>query len=125
MISLAKYRQLLASPGLWTLLGYGYWAVERLEDGAYLGQKYIDYDGWDYYCDSPQGNFCSLGKGWVWLTGFTDAGNPFDGVPDDGEPRQATPPLHQVGPRRTRSNGCHRRAQRSSRTASSDAAPSK
>ncbi len=32
------WRKILASPGLWELLGYGYWAVERLEDGAYLGQ---------------------------------------------------------------------------------------
>ncbi len=32
------WRKLLASPGLWALLGYGYWVVERLEDGAYLGQ---------------------------------------------------------------------------------------
>lgn len=48
----------------------------KASNGAYLGQKYIDYNGWDYYCDSPQGNFCSLGKGWVWLTGFTGAGNP-------------------------------------------------
>jgi RimJ/RimL family protein N-acetyltransferase len=32
------WRRMLASPGLWTMLGYGYWAVERLDDGAYLGQ---------------------------------------------------------------------------------------
>jgi RimJ/RimL family protein N-acetyltransferase len=32
------WRKILASPGLWALLGYGYWVVERLEDGAYLGQ---------------------------------------------------------------------------------------
>lgn len=32
------WRRLLCSPGLWVLLGYGYWVVERLEDGAYLGQ---------------------------------------------------------------------------------------
>jgi RimJ/RimL family protein N-acetyltransferase len=32
------WRKILASPGLWDLLGYGYWVAERLEDGAYLGQ---------------------------------------------------------------------------------------
>ncbi|MGA9583109.1 MAG: GNAT family N-acetyltransferase [Allosphingosinicella sp.] len=32
------WRKILASPGLWTLLGYGYWVAERREDGAYLGQ---------------------------------------------------------------------------------------
>lgn len=32
------WRRLLCAPGLWTLLGYGYWAVERRTDGAWLGQ---------------------------------------------------------------------------------------
>jgi RimJ/RimL family protein N-acetyltransferase len=32
------WRKILGSPGLWNLLGYGYWAAERREDGAYLGQ---------------------------------------------------------------------------------------
>ncbi|HEX9946280.1 MAG TPA: GNAT family N-acetyltransferase [Allosphingosinicella sp.] len=32
------WRKMLASPGLWALLGYGYWVAERREDGAYLGQ---------------------------------------------------------------------------------------
>jgi RimJ/RimL family protein N-acetyltransferase len=32
------WRKILASPGLWALLGYGYWVAERLEDGLYLGQ---------------------------------------------------------------------------------------
>ncbi|HEX8061927.1 MAG TPA: GNAT family N-acetyltransferase [Allosphingosinicella sp.] len=32
------WRKILGSPGLWALLGYGYWAAERREDGAYLGQ---------------------------------------------------------------------------------------
>ena len=32
------WRRLLCAPGLWTLLGYGYWAVERRADGAWLGQ---------------------------------------------------------------------------------------
>ena len=32
------WRKILASPGLWALLGYGYWAIERRQDGAYLGQ---------------------------------------------------------------------------------------
>jgi RimJ/RimL family protein N-acetyltransferase len=33
-----SWRRMLASPGLWVLLGYGYWVAERREDGAYLGQ---------------------------------------------------------------------------------------
>lgn len=32
------WRRLLCAPGLWSLLGYGYWAVVRREDGAYVGQ---------------------------------------------------------------------------------------
>ena len=32
------WRKLLAAPGLWALLGYGYWAVERKADGLFLGQ---------------------------------------------------------------------------------------
>ena len=32
------WRKLLASPGLWVLLGYGYWVAERREDGLYRGQ---------------------------------------------------------------------------------------
>ncbi|MEA2998576.1 MAG: hypothetical protein QOH04_546 [Sphingomonadales bacterium] len=32
------WRRIAMASGLWPLLGYGYWAVERKEDGAYLGQ---------------------------------------------------------------------------------------
>jgi RimJ/RimL family protein N-acetyltransferase len=32
------WRKILGAPGLWALLGYGYWVAERREDGAYLGQ---------------------------------------------------------------------------------------
>ncbi len=32
------WRKILGSPGLWALLGYGYWVVEDRENGAYLGQ---------------------------------------------------------------------------------------
>ena len=32
------WRRLLQGPGLWAMLGYGYWSVDRREDGAYLGQ---------------------------------------------------------------------------------------
>lgn len=32
------WRKLLASAGLWPLLGYGYWSVERKSDSAYVGQ---------------------------------------------------------------------------------------
>jgi RimJ/RimL family protein N-acetyltransferase len=31
------WRRLLSGPTLWDWLGYGYWSVERREDGAYLG----------------------------------------------------------------------------------------
>jgi RimJ/RimL family protein N-acetyltransferase len=33
-----SWRKLLAGPGMWLLLGYGYWSVEEKESGAYLGQ---------------------------------------------------------------------------------------
>ena len=32
------WRRMLAAPGLWAMLGYGYWSVERRDDGAWLGQ---------------------------------------------------------------------------------------
>jgi RimJ/RimL family protein N-acetyltransferase len=32
------WRKLLCAPGLWMLLGFGYWVVERKADGAYCGQ---------------------------------------------------------------------------------------
>ncbi|MDQ3140226.1 MAG: GNAT family N-acetyltransferase [Pseudomonadota bacterium] len=32
-----SWRRLLAARGAWELLGYGYWAVERQADGAYIG----------------------------------------------------------------------------------------
>lgn len=32
------WRKLISCAGLWTILGYGYWSVERKEDGAYVGQ---------------------------------------------------------------------------------------
>ncbi len=32
------WRKMVTGRGLWELLGYGYWCVERVEDGAYLGQ---------------------------------------------------------------------------------------
>ena len=31
------WRRMLAGIGVWSLVGYGYWALERKEDGAYLG----------------------------------------------------------------------------------------
>lgn len=31
------WRRLLGGPTLWDWLGYGYWGVERRDDGAYLG----------------------------------------------------------------------------------------
>lgn len=33
-----SWRRMLCAPGMWALLGYGYWAVERREDGAFVGQ---------------------------------------------------------------------------------------
>lgn len=32
------WRRLIGSFGLWALLGYGYWAVERKSDGRFIGQ---------------------------------------------------------------------------------------
>ncbi len=32
------WRKLLAASGLWSMLGYGYWAVERKVDGLLVGQ---------------------------------------------------------------------------------------
>ena len=33
-----SWRRLLAVPGQWIMLGYGYWSVERRDDGVWLGQ---------------------------------------------------------------------------------------
>lgn len=33
----ASWARLLRYAGLWPLLGYGYWAIERRADGAYVG----------------------------------------------------------------------------------------
>jgi RimJ/RimL family protein N-acetyltransferase len=33
-----SWRRLLTASGLWPLFGYGYWSVERREDGAWIGQ---------------------------------------------------------------------------------------
>ncbi|HYD11809.1 MAG TPA: GNAT family N-acetyltransferase [Allosphingosinicella sp.] len=32
------WRRMLCAPGLWTLVGFGYWAVVARDDGRYLGQ---------------------------------------------------------------------------------------
>jgi RimJ/RimL family protein N-acetyltransferase len=32
------WRRLLQGPGLWAMLGYGYWSVERRSDRRYIGQ---------------------------------------------------------------------------------------
>jgi RimJ/RimL family protein N-acetyltransferase len=32
-----SWRRMASAAGMWLLLGYGYWAVENREDGAYLG----------------------------------------------------------------------------------------
>lgn len=32
------WRKMLGMPGLWQWLGYGYWVVERREDGRFIGQ---------------------------------------------------------------------------------------
>ena len=33
-----SWRRMLCASGLWEMLGYGYWAVERRSDGMFLGQ---------------------------------------------------------------------------------------
>jgi RimJ/RimL family protein N-acetyltransferase len=33
-----SWRRMLTGPGMWAWFGFGYWAVERCEDGAWLGQ---------------------------------------------------------------------------------------
>ena len=33
-----SWRRMLCGPGLWVMIGYGYWSVERRDDGAWLGQ---------------------------------------------------------------------------------------
>ncbi|HEX8194064.1 MAG TPA: GNAT family N-acetyltransferase [Allosphingosinicella sp.] len=32
------WRRMLQGPGLWAMLGYGYWSVERRADNRYIGQ---------------------------------------------------------------------------------------
>ena len=33
-----SWRRMLCGPGMWTVMGYGYWAIERRADGAFIGQ---------------------------------------------------------------------------------------
>jgi len=33
-----SWRRVLCAPGLWAILGFGYWAVERRDDGVLIGQ---------------------------------------------------------------------------------------
>ena len=33
-----SWRRMLCGPGMWQVVGYGYWAVERRDDGAFIGQ---------------------------------------------------------------------------------------
>ncbi|QAY79383.1 GNAT family N-acetyltransferase [Sphingosinicella sp. BN140058] len=33
-----SWRRLLSGAGLWALVGYGYWAIERRSDNAFIGQ---------------------------------------------------------------------------------------
>ena len=33
-----SWRRMLAGPGLWAMIGYGYWAIERRADGLFVGQ---------------------------------------------------------------------------------------
>jgi len=38
------WRRMLAMVGSWSVFGFGYWAVERISDGAFLGQMgFADY----------------------------------------------------------------------------------
>src|ERR687893_625917 len=32
------WRRMLIAPGMWSVIGYGIWVVERKEDGRWLGQ---------------------------------------------------------------------------------------
>lgn len=32
------WRRMLCGPGMWSVLGYGYWVVERRDDGVVIGQ---------------------------------------------------------------------------------------
>jgi len=32
------WRRLLAAPGMWPMVGYGYWVIERKADGRFIGQ---------------------------------------------------------------------------------------
>jgi RimJ/RimL family protein N-acetyltransferase len=36
-----SWRRMLSGPAMWMLLGYGAWAVERKEDGTFLGQVFF------------------------------------------------------------------------------------
>jgi RimJ/RimL family protein N-acetyltransferase len=77
------WRKMLAAPGLWVLLGFGYWAVERKADGAYCGQMgFADFKrdmapsiegtpemGW-IFAPSMQGRgyaseACAAALGWI------------------------------------------------------------
>jgi RimJ/RimL family protein N-acetyltransferase len=83
------WRRILCAPGLWALLGYGYWAVERGQDGAYLGQVgFADFKrdmqpsieglpemGWIFAPGAQGQGYCSeaVAAGLAWADSELDA----------------------------------------------------
>ena len=77
------WRKLLCVAGLWPILGYGYWAVERREDGRFIGQVgFADFKrdmtpsieglpemGWLFAADTFGNGYASeavrAGLGWI------------------------------------------------------------
>ena len=55
------WRRVLAMPGLWALLGYGYWAIEEKSSGTWLGQ--IGFA--DFKRDMEPGIEGSPEMGWI------------------------------------------------------------
>lgn len=79
------WRKLIGCAGLWHTLGYGYWSVERKEDGLYVGQVgFADFKremtpsieglpemGWLFASDAHGRGYASeaVGAGLAWIDG--------------------------------------------------------
>lgn len=70
------WRRLLQAPGLWAMLGYGYWCVERREDGAYIGQ--LGFADFKREIDPPIEGLPEMG--WLFASGVHGKGYALEGV---------------------------------------------
>ena len=70
------WRRLLQAPGLWAVLGYGYWAVERRADAAFIGQ--LGFADFKRAIEPPLEGIPEMG--WLFASEAQGAGYALEGV---------------------------------------------